>query len=74
MTQTKIAIGGSYRIKPEVFAVSVQANGEPFKTDIVEIVQQKFPNGRKTAWFYDRAGNAFRASELQPYERIAVEF
>jgi len=40
----------------------------------VTIVRQRYPAGRKTAWFYDAKGNAYRASDFaESVPVIAIE-
>ncbi len=40
----------------------------------VTVVRVKYPAGRKTAWFYDRHGNAYRARDFsKEAEVISVE-
>jgi len=64
MRQDAVRINSTYRLKPDVWEGSVQANGEPLESPNVAIVRQRYPAGRKTAWFYDAKGNAFRASDF----------
>ena len=64
MRQDAIVLNRTYRLKPEVWRGSVQANGDILDSPNVTIMRQKFNAGRKTAWFYDTKGNAFRASDF----------
>jgi hypothetical protein len=64
MRQADIGLNRTYRLKNEVWRGSVQANGDVLDSPDVTIVRQRFPQGRKTAWFYDTKGNAFRASDF----------
>jgi len=64
MRQDNIMLNHTYRLKPKVWSSSVQANGEPLESPNVTIVRQRYPDGRKTAWFYDAKGNAYRASDF----------
>lgn len=70
MKQDMIRLNRTYRLKPEVFTGSMQADGQPLDSPDVTIVRQKFPNGRKLAWFYDARGNAFRASDFADFTPI----
>ncbi len=59
-----IRVNRTYRMKPETFIGCVQANGKPFTSMDVMIVRVKFPAGRKRAFYFDAAGNAFRSEDL----------
>lgn len=63
MKQSLVALNGTYRLKAELKDV-LQADSSPFLTRDVTIVRIKFPAGRKTAWFYDVKGNAFRSKDF----------
>ena len=74
MNATDIHLNGCYRMKPDVFRSTVQASGEPHLSPDVTIVRIKFPVGRKRAWYFDAAGNAYRADDFSGVaEVIPVE-
>ncbi len=60
-----IRLNGVYRMKPEVYGKSVQASGRRFESPYVTVVRVHFPEGRKRAWYYDAAGNAFRSDDFK---------
>lgn len=62
-----IVVGRTYRMKPEVFSGCNQANGEPFTSPDVTIVRLRYPEGRKRAFYYDAAGNAFRSDDFKGF-------
>lgn len=69
-----IRLNGCYRLKDDVFTGCVQASGRPFSTPDVTIVRIAYPVGRKRAWYYDAAGNAFRSEDFADFAPvIAVE-
>jgi hypothetical protein len=74
MRQDDIRLNRTYRLKSEVWRGSVQVTGGVFESPDVTIVRQRFPKGRKTAWFYDASGNAFRAADFaQSVQTIEIE-
>lgn len=64
MKQTDIKLNGTYRLKPAVFTGSIQANGKPLVSADITIVRIKTAPGRERRWYFDLAGNAYRASDF----------
>jgi hypothetical protein len=72
--QDTVRINSTYRLKLDIWEGSEQANGEPLESPNVTIVRVRYPAGRKTAWFYDTKGNAFRAADFaEAVPVIAIE-
>jgi len=71
MKATSLFIGRTYRLKPEVFSNSVQADGSPLVSADIAIVRVKYHNNpitgklAKRAWYYDAKGNAYRSEDFQ---------
>lgn len=64
MKAEQIALNGTYRMKPEVFTGTVQANGKPHTSPDVTIVRIKTRPGRKSRFFFDAKGNAYEARDF----------
>jgi hypothetical protein len=58
-----LALNGTYRLKADVFAMSVTIDGKPLHPDVT-IVRTRTVPGRKLRWYYDARGNAYRASDF----------
>jgi hypothetical protein len=68
--QDLIALNGTYRLKAEVLATSVQADGSPISSPDVTVVRIVAPAGRKLRWFFDAKGNAYRSRDFEKRTEI----
>ena len=64
MKAEHVRLNGTYRIKPEIYRGSVQADGSPFTSPDVTVVRIMSSHGRKSLWYFDAKGNAFRSSDF----------
>jgi hypothetical protein len=71
---SSLFLNRTYRLKPEVFNGSVQADGSPLASPDVAIVLAKFHMNRKRAWYFDAKGNGYRSEDFSgPTPTIAVD-
>jgi hypothetical protein len=71
---SNLFLNRTYRLKPEVFSGSVQADGSPLVSPDVAVVRAEFHMNRKRAWYFDAKGNAYRSEDFSgPTSTIAVD-
>jgi hypothetical protein len=73
MKAEHIRMNGTYRMKHSAYRGCVQADGSPFTSPVVTIVRIKCKAGRKSLWYFDSKGNAFRSSDLDSLDVVPVE-